>query len=214
MTKHIFFDLDGTLTDSGPGIMNCAQLALDHFGIPVESRDQLRAFVGPPLRVSFEGYGLDPDQVREAIQIFRGRYIPIGKFENEPYPGIHALLARLRAQGHRLYVATSKPEVTAREVLDHFLLSEYFSEICGADLKDQRDTKDQVISYLLGKVGKPENVVMVGDTHYDVLGAKAHGIPTIGVSWGYGTVEAMEQAGAVSIAHTMEELHEMLNRDI
>lgn len=214
MTKHIFFDLDGTLTDSGPGIMNCAQLALDHFGIPVESRDQLRAFVGPPLRVSFEGYGLDPDQVQEAIQVFRSRYIPIGKFENEPYPGIGDLLARLRAEGHRLYVATSKPEVTAREVLDHFQLSEYFAEICGADLKDQRDTKDQVISYLLGKAGTLNNVVMVGDTDYDVLGAAAHGIPTIAVAWGYGNLDSMQKVGAVAIAHTMEELHQLINSPI
>ncbi len=210
MKKHIFFDLDGTLTDSGPGIMRCAQLALDHFGIPVKSQDQLRAFVGPPLRVSFEGYGLDTEQVQEAIQVFRSRYVPIGKFENEPYPGISGLLSQLREEGHRLYVATSKPEFLAWDVLEHFQLREYFTEICGADRKEERDTKDQVISYLLGKVGKLENVVMVGDTHYDVLGAKAHGIPTIGVTWGYGTAESMKQAGAVSLAHTMEELHEML----
>lgn len=213
MTKTIFFDLDGTLTDSGPGIMNCAKLALDHFGIPVENQAQLRAFVGPPLRISFEGYGLDPDQVQEAIQVFRSRYVPIGKFENEPYPGIGDLLARLQGEGHRLYVATSKPEVTAREVLEHFGLDGYFAEICGADLKDKRDTKDQVIAYLFSKVGQLDNVVMVGDTDYDVTGAAVFGIPTIGVSWGYGSPESMTQAGAVAIAHTMDELHEILNRN-
>lgn len=211
MSRPIFFDLDGTLTDSGPGIMNCARLALDHFGIPVESEAQLRAFVGPPLRVSFEGYGLDPAQVREAIDVFRSRYIPVGKFENEPYPGIDGLLARLQARGHRLYVATSKPEVTAREVLDHFHLSRYFSEICGADMKDRRDTKEQVLEYLLEKVGPQADVIMVGDTHFDVLGAKAHGIPTIGVTWGYGTEASMVEAGAVAIAHTMEELEALLD---
>lgn len=213
MTKTIFFDLDGTLTDSGPGIMNCAKLALDHFGIPVENQAQLRAFVGPPLRISFEGYGLDPDQVQEAIRVFRSRYVPIGKFENEPYPGIGELLARLQGEGHRLYVATSKPEVTAREVLEHFGLDGYFAEICGADLKNKRDTKDQVIAYLFSKVGQLDNVVMVGDTNYDVTGAAVFGIPTIGVSWGYGSPESMTQAGAVAIAHTMDELHEILNRD-
>ena len=88
MQNAIFFDLDGTLTDSGPGIMNCAQLALDHFGIPVPSRDALRVFVGPPLRQTFARFGVPPERIDEAIQVFRGRYVPIGKFENTPYPGI------------------------------------------------------------------------------------------------------------------------------
>lgn len=210
MTKTIFFDLDGTLTDSGPGIMNCAKLALDHFGIQVEP-EYLRTFVGPPLRVSFETLGMTPEQAQEGIRIFRSRYVPIGKFENEPYPGIGDLLKTLQAEGHRLFVATSKPEVTAKEILEHFELASYFEEICGADLTVARDTKDQVIAYLLEKAGKLDNILMVGDTDYDVLGAAAHGIPTIGVAWGYGSVESMQKAGAVAIAETMEDLHRLLN---
>ena len=126
MSRAIFFDLDGTLTDSGPGIINCAQLALAHFGIQVPDRDQLRVFVGPPLRQSFARFGVPPASLDEAIARFRARYVPIGKFENTPYPGIAGLLDRLQGAGYRLFVATSKPQVTAQEVLEHFQLARYF----------------------------------------------------------------------------------------
>lgn len=212
MTKAIFFDLDGTLTDSGPGIMNCAQPALAHFGISVADRNQLRVFVGPPLRQSFAQFGVAPEDIDEAIRIFRARYVPIGKFENAPYPGIEDLLARLKAAGYSLFVATSKPEVTAIEVLEHFHLAQYFDRICGASLDEGRETKEDVITYLLAQIGDPGQTVMVGDTDYDVIGAKAHGIPTIGVTWGYGEVEAMKTAGAVALANTPEELHHLLSQ--
>lgn len=212
MTKAIFFDLDGTLTDSGPGIMNCAQPALAHFGISVADRNQLRVFVGPPLRQSFARFGVAPEDIDEAIRIFRARYVPIGKFENTPYPGIEDLLARLKAEGYPLFVATSKPEVTAIEVLEHFHLAQYFDRICGASLDEGRETKEDVITYLLAQIGDPGQTVMVGDTDYDVIGAKAHGIPTIGVTWGYGEVEAMKTAGAVALANTPEELHHLLSQ--
>lgn len=212
MTKAIFFDLDGTLTDSGPGIMNCAQPALAHFGISVADRNQLRVFVGPPLRQSFARFGVAPEDIDEAIRIFRARYVPIGKFENAPYPGIEDLLARLKAEGYPLFVATSKPEITAIEVLEHFHLAQYFDRICGASLDEGRETKEDVITYLLAQIGDPGQTVMVGDTDYDVIGAKAHGIPTIGVTWGYGEVEAMKTAGAVALANTPEELHHLLSQ--
>ena len=131
MPKAIFFDLDGTLTDSGPGIMNCAEPALAHFGIHVAHRDELRVFVGPPLRQSFARFGVPEARIDEAIGVFRARYVPIGKFENTPYDGIADLLARLKAEGYTLYVATSKPEVTAIEVLEHFQMAQYFTRICG-----------------------------------------------------------------------------------
>ena len=196
MSRAIFFDLDGTLTDSGPGIINCAQLALAHFGIQVPDRDQLRVFVGPPLRQSFARFGVPPASLDEAIARFRARYVPIGKFENTPYPGIAGLLDRLQGAGYRLFVAPSKPQVTAQEVLEHFQLARYFERVCGASLDAGRETKEDVISYLLAQIGDPGQVVMVGDTAFDVLGAKVHGIPTIGVTWGYGQVEAMREAGA------------------
>lgn len=210
MTKTVFFDLDGTLTDSGPGVTGCAKLALEHFGIYVP-QEELRFFVGPPLRLSFEKMGLTPEQTQQAIALYRARYVDVGKFENTPYPGIGQLLARLQAQGHRLFVATSKAETTAREILEHFRLAEYFEDICGADLSVNRDTKEQVIRYLLEKTGALEHILMIGDTEYDVLGAAACGIPTIGVSWGYGERETIENAGAIAMADTMEALEALIN---
>lgn len=211
MQKAIFFDLDGTLTDSGEGIINCATLALEHFGLPVPSREEMGVFVGPPLDQTFIKFGVPKEKAQEAVDVFRSRYLVVGKFENSPYPGIRELLEKLKAQGHRLFVATSKPETTAVEILHKFELAQYFEVICGATLDGSRVHKADVIAYLLGKIGTPENILMVGDTEFDVTGAAAHGIKTIGVAWGYGKVAAMEQAGAMAIAHTMEELNAFIN---
>jgi len=210
--KAIFFDLDGTLTDSGEGIINCATLALEHFGLPIPSREEMGVFVGPPLDQTFIKFGVPEDKAMEAVKIFRSRYLVVGKYENSPYPGIHELLDRLKAQGHRLFVATSKPEETAVDILRKFELASFFEEICGASFDHSRIHKADVIAYLLSKIGTPENILMVGDTEFDVLGAAAHGISTVGVSWGYGKVADMEQAGAVAIAHTMDELLNYINR--
>lgn len=210
MKKAILFDLDGTLTDSGEGIINCAQYAFQQMGYPVPPREEMGVFVGPPLWDTFERFGIPKERTDEAVQIFRSRYVPIGKFENTPYPGIRELLEALGAEGNLLYVATSKPETTAVEVLEHFDLARYFDRICGADLEKKRNSKDAVIAYLLNMTGSDAEMVMVGDTEYDVLGAAAHGIPTIGVSWGYGDVAAMEKAGAKAIVNSTEKLLEML----
>ena len=206
MKKTVLFDLDGTLTDSGEGIINCATLALRHFGLPIPAYEDMRTFVGPPLRDSFIRFGVPADQADEAIRVYRSRYIPTGMFENTPYPGIRELLEALRAEGYTLYVATSKPEEMSVTILEKFDLAKYFHRICGASIDSSRSTKDAVIAYLLESSGAKEDMVMVGDTKYDILGAKAHGIPAIGVGWGYGKVEEMEEAGAVGIAKTMDEL--------
>lgn len=210
MAKTLFFDLDGTLTDSGPGIMNCAAFALERLKLPVPEREALRAFVGPPLRRIFPKFGVPEDQVDEAVRIFRERYIPVGKFENAPYPGIETLLQRLKQAGFTLFVATSKPETTAVEVLEHFGLAGYFAKICGASMERDRETKQEVLACLLAQTGTPDRVLMIGDTDYDVLGAKAHGIATIGCTWGYGDAESLRQAGAMALADTPEELYTML----
>jgi len=206
MKKTILFDLDGTLTDSGEGIINCAILALEHFGIAVPDREALRVFVGPPLEKTFREFGIPADKTDEAIAIYRSRYIPIGKFENTPYPGIREMLQTLRAHGHRLFVATSKPESMSVEILEHFDLAEFFTDICGATFDGSRSTKEDVISYLLAENATSGQVIMVGDTVYDILGAQAHGIPAIGVDWGYGSTQDMIHAGASAIAYTTEEL--------
>lgn len=206
MKRTILFDLDGTLTDSAEGVINCAQLALKHFGLPVPSQEDMRFMVGPPLRDSFLKLGVAEQDVETAVEIFRSRYVPIGMFENTPYPGISAMLAALKDAGHELYIATSKPEGMATEILNKFQLSGYFDKIYGASLDGSRDTKDTVIAYLLQELGPRENIIMVGDTSYDVLGAAEHGIKTIGVSWGYGEVEDMKAAGALAIVDSPAEL--------
>lgn len=210
--KAILFDLDGTLTDSGEGIMKSAVFALSHYGIPAPSEAELRTFVGPPLTESFARFGVTGDKLEEAVKHYRSRYIPIGKFENHPYPGIRELLEKLCADGHKLYVATSKPEAMSVEILEHFDLARYFRVICGASTDFSRNSKEAVIAHLLSICGAQENAVMVGDTAYDVIGAKAHGIPTVGVAWGYGKVSDMEAAGAMAIANTMDELYSLLSK--
>ena len=211
MGKTIFFDLDGTLTDSGEGIINCAAYAMEQLGYPVPDRVSMRCFVGPPLRDTFVKFGVKPEEAEEAIRVFRTRYIPIGRFENTPYPGVHQLLEKLREEGHRLFVATSKPESMAIEIMTHFDIAKYFHRICGATMDGSREDKSQVIAYLLSMIEPGEQTLMVGDTAFDVLGAADHGIPTIGVDWGYGEVTDMEKAGAIAIATSMEHLHQLLN---
>lgn len=210
MKRTILFDLDGTLTDSAEGVINCAYLALEYFGLPLPRREDMRFIVGPPLRDSFLRLGVTEQDVEKAVEIYRSRYVPIGMFENAPYPGIPAMLSALKEAGHELYVATSKPENMATEILDKFRLSGYFNKIYGASLDGTRDTKDTVIAYLLEELGHRENIIMVGDTSFDVLGAAVHGIKTIGVAWGYGEVEDMVAAGAVSIVQSPAELLDQL----
>lgn len=212
MKKTILFDLDGTLTDSGEGIINCAIYAMEHFNLPIPPREELRVFVGPPLTDTFMKFGVAPEDAVEAVEIYRERFIPIGMYENKLYPGIQKLLETLRAEGHILCIATSKPESMAREILRYFDIGKYFHYICGATLDHSRDTKEQVISYLLTQCKSEYPWVMVGDTAFDVIGAKAHNIPAIGVAWGYGLVEEMRDAGAAAIVYNTEELLEQLQK--
>ena len=212
MKKSIFFDLDGTLTDSGEGIINCAIYTLEYYGLPIPSREELRVIVGPPLHESLIKFGVPKEEANNGVKKYRERYNTLGKFENTPYPGIRELLEKLQQDGHRLFVATSKPEAMSIEILEHFDLAKYFEIICGASLDTSRSSKEAVIEYLLTQCGTQENAIMVGDTAFDVIGAKAHGIPTVGVSWGYGTEEEMASAGAVAIVHTMDELYKALSK--
>lgn len=213
MKKLVFFDLDGTLTDSGPGIMNSAAYAFERMGYPVPPSAILRTFVGPPLHESFLRNGIPAEMAVKAVAVFRERYMPIGKYENTPYEGIRTFLESLKSLGFHLMIATSKPEEIAIEVLEYFDLAKYFDKICGGSMDLSRTSKEAVIAYLLEENGRDAQMVMVGDTKFDIIGAKKHGIPAIGVSWGYGDVGEMEQAGAAAIAKTPEDLLEILKSE-
>jgi phosphoglycolate phosphatase len=212
MKKTILFDLDGTLTDSGEGIINCAIYAMEHYNLPIPPREELRVFVGPPLTDTFMKFGVKPEDAQEAVKFYRERYIPIGMYENELYLGIPELLEELRKEGHTLCIATSKPENLAVEILQHFGIDKYFQYICGATMDHSRDTKEQVIAYLMSQCKSEYPWVMVGDTVFDIEGAKAHNIPAIGVAWGYGLVEEMRKAGAAAIVYDTHELLKELQK--
>ena len=206
----ILFDLDGTLVDSGEGVLKCAELGLRHFNLPIPSPAEMRTFVGPPLRDSFIRFGCTPEQAEDAIAVYRSRYTTVGKFELFVYPGIEQLLADLKEVGCALYVATSKPETVSVEILTHLGLAKYFTYIAGAALDKSRGTKEEVIAYLLEQVGDLDGALMVGDTAFDVIGAARHGIPCAGVSWGYGLVEDMTAAGAAAIVKDTAELFDFI----
>lgn len=209
--KQILFDLDGTLTDSGEGIIHCAQETFEYFGLPVPSAETLRTIVGPPLRQSFIRFGIRPDDTEEAIEVYRKYYVHHGQYENFPYPGVEQLLKQLKSEGHQLYVATSKPEAMSIQILEHFGLAQYFDIICGASPDHSRDTKAKVISHLLSQITPLQgHLIMVGDTIYDVEGANELHIPCIGVQWGYGNVEDMQAAGAVAIALNTQHLYQLI----
>ena len=206
MYSNILFDLDGTLVDSGEGVLKCAELGLRHCGLPIPSPTEMRTFVGPPLKDSFMRFGCTVEQAEEAIAVYRSRYTTVGKFELFVYPGIENLLQQLKDSGCKLYVATSKPETVSVEILEHFGLAPYFDCIAGAAPDQSRSTKSEVIAYLLRQVGNLDGALMVGDTAYDVIGASQHGIPCVGVSWGYGTVESLEASHPAAIVDTPEAL--------
>ena len=208
--KVVLFDLDGNLTDSGEGNINSVVFALKHFGLPIPPARELRSVVGPPLHDSLARFGVPPQNLDEGVEVFRSRYNPIGIYENTPYPGVREMLAALKCDGFRLCVATSKPEEMANRVLKYFDLAYFFDTVCGGSMDESRSSKSDVIAYLLEQNGRADNRVMVGDTRFDVLGAAAHGIPTIGVAWGYGETADMEAAGAAAIADSPEQLLQLL----
>lgn len=212
MWNTILFDLDGTLTDSAPGITNSVAHALAHFGIHEEPKDLLK-FVGPPLNESLaEFYGFSPQQTAEAIAVFREYFVEKGWCENAPYPGIGELLRELKAAGLRLMVATSKPEVQAVRILKHFGLADCFERICGAPPGNEDGARKasiirQALSYADNDTA---SAVMVGDRRHDVAGAHETGLPCVGVLYGYGGREELEKAGAEYIAEDMAALKDLL----
>lgn len=213
--KYILFDLDGTLTDSQEGITKAVEYALASFGITVEDRAELNVFIGPPLTDSFEKYyGFSGEQALEGVKKYREYYNEKGKFENAVYEGIPEVLRRLKEAGKVLIVATSKPEFYAKQIIEHFDLAKYFDGIYGATMDGSRVHKDDVIRYALKENGITDlnEAVMVGDREHDVIGAKKCGLEAVGVLFGFGSRQELEENGAAEIAETVEQLGDILCR--
>lgn len=241
MYEYILFDLDGTLTDPKPGITGCVQYALHKMGIEEPDADKLTPFIGPPLLDSFhEFYGFSEEEGRQATAYYRERFSVTGLFENAVYPGIEKLLADLKASGKKLAVASSKPQVFVERILVHFALRTYFDVVVGSELNGTRTKKEEVVEEALrcllpeslfqeivdekretektgtaGKrsdVPKYDTVVMVGDRRFDIEGAKAYHIASVGVAYGYAAPGELYEAGADVIAETVEALGRILCR--
>ena len=209
--KHILFDLDGTLTDPMMGITKSVRYALNYYGIEVNNLNDLLPFIGPPLRDSFqEYYGFDEAKANEAVEKYREYYKNDGIFDNKVYRGMKECLQTLKDNGKKLYVATSKPEFFAKQIIDHFSLSEYFEYIGGSEF-NSREKKAEVIEYVL-KTNQIDNndVIMVGDRKHDIIGAHENKIPCVGVLYGYGTEDELKQYQADYLVASAEELTELL----
>ena len=209
----VLFDLDGTLSDSFEGVANSVAYALEAFGIHDTDRAGMRRCIGPPLNVSFHDfYGMDEEQAWAATEKFRERYNVIGLYENTVYPGIPELLRGLRAAGRTLMVATGKPTPTAREVLRHFDILDLFTVVSGPEFDGTRGTKREQITWALEQAGitDPTRAVMVGDRHYDILGAKETGVAAVGVLYGFGSREELIAAGADCVAESVSHLRALL----
>ena len=209
----VLFDLDGTLTDPVQGICGSVRYALEKAGRPVGPIENYHKYIGPPLLRSFEVYAnATPEEAQELLGYYRERFSTVGLFENEVYPGMPELLDRLCQAGKTMMVATSKPEVFARKILDHFQLAAYFSFVGGATLDGVRSTKEEVINYVLktNEVVSLSEVIMVGDRKFDILGAKHAGVSSVGCVYGYGSREELETAGADYVVDSIGELQNLL----
>ncbi len=190
---NILFDLDGTLTDPREGIVNSILFALKKLGINENNIHELDSFIGPPLRDSFrKRYNLALETAATAVSYYSEYYSVKGIFECKLYPGIAELLESLSSRGYKLFVATSKPTQYAKEVLEHFKIQTYFEEIIGSNFDNTRTDKTEIIAYIILEYGLiPGRTVMIGDTKYDIIGAKNNAIKSIGVNNGYGTQEEL-----------------------
>lgn len=209
----ILFDLDGTLTDSAPGIINSVVYSLKKFGIEVEDRTPLRKFIGPPLVDSYMiFYGFDKEKALQAVKYYREYFTDKGIFENSVYEGIPETLAKLKSAGKKLVLATSKPQAFAERILEHFNIMEFFDLVVGATMDEKRTKKKDVIAYILELLNfsRTERIVMVGDRDQDILGAKDNNLQSIGVLFGFGDYEELKNAGAGFLADTPQNIADII----
>lgn len=211
MARDVYIDLDGTLTDPFEGISNCIAYALDKLGRERPADAELRRFIGPPLLETFEelvGAALAP----RALGYYRERFSATGWRENVVYPGIHAALDAITAEGHRCFVATTKPQVFALRIVEHFDLSRYFTDVYGSELDGTRTDKTELLEYAARQRHGNRESVMVGDRFHDIVGALNNGFRAIGVTWGFGTEEELHDAGAHCLAAAPEQLPGLVKR--
>lgn len=209
----ILFDLDGTLSDPKIGITKSVQFALDQMGIRIDNLDELDVFIGPPLQQSFSDYySFDEAQTQIAIKHYRERFSDVGMYENTLYDHIPALLQELKENGHTLVVATSKPTVFAKEILKYFNIHHHFDLIVGSNLDGTRTSKTEIIQYILDHYGQQtsEAFIMIGDRKHDIIGAHNTGIDSIGVTYGYGSIEEITQINPTFYVSTVLELKDFL----
>jgi len=208
----VLFDLDGTLTDNSAGIVKSAKLGLASVGVDDVADEQIRAEIGPPLRTMFTSLGLADGQLEAAIAGYRSYYTDRGVLENAVYEGVEAALVALRDSGRTLAVATSKPETFAHIILDHFGLDGYFEFVGGATLDGSRETKAAVVTHTLAALAMEAGpAVMIGDRRHDIDGARTAGVSrSIGVTWGFGSRDELETAGATVTIDDPAELISLL----
>ena len=208
MIQNVLFDLDGTLVDSKAGIFSSIAYALDKMGRPMPEEKVLMSFLGPPLVHSFQAYiGMSEEEAIRATALYREHYKPNGMFEFTLYPGVETMLKKLTQSGRRCFLATSKPEVYAKEILKKAGIDSYFTAVCGALLPSGRDEKVEVIGHLIETEGLSiEDSVMVGDRFYDIEGAHKLGMAAIGVTYGFGSEKELNRAQADAVVHGCKEL--------
>ena len=207
--EYLFFDLDGTLTDPAEGITNSVVHALKKWGIEVGDKRELYCFIGPPLSASFKKYyGFSDSEALLCVEYYREYFRDRGIFENKVYGGIPELLERLRSEGKKIVLATSKPEIFAKQILDHFDLTKYFDFVAGASMDESRNKKADVIRYAIDslEIKDVSAVLMIGDREQDMTGARANGLDALGVLYGYGDRSELEGAGAKCVAETVEDI--------
>ncbi|MDM5314762.1 HAD family hydrolase [Fictibacillus sp. b24] len=211
--KIILFDLDGTLSDPKIGITKSVQFALERMGIKEESLDYLEPFIGPPLQQSFSDfYHFNDTQTQTAITHYRERFSDVGMYENTLYEHIPELLQELKESGFTLVVATSKPTVFAEQILKYFNIHHHFDLIVGSNLDGTRTAKTDIIQYILQHYNKhpKQDFIMIGDRKHDIIGAHNTGIDSIGVTYGYGSLDEITTAAPAYIAESVLELRKYL----
>jgi phosphoglycolate phosphatase len=205
----LLFDLDGTLTDPRPGIVGSIRFALDQLGSPCPSDEALAAFIGPPLRATFATLleTTDASRVEAAMDLYRQRFAGSGLFENHVYAGVAGMLEQAGEMATAMFVATSKPAVYAERIVQHFGLDHHFEKVYGPELDGRREDKVELVAHLLASEGvAADAAMMVGDRADDVRSAKANGVGSIGVLWGYGSEQELLEAGADVLCRTPSEL--------